>query len=97
MIATDAITDKIDSLRRGFSARRTGRLQDLRDVRSLIEGGDVYTRVLNLTSGYSDVYERGRRDGANYAGRFPVRRAIEATDVRSFIDAAMNKGLSGAK
>jgi hypothetical protein len=35
---------------------------------------------------YDDIVERGRKDGANYQGRFPYRRGIEATNIQTDTD-----------
>lgn len=35
---------------------------------------------------YDDIVERGRKDGANYPGRFPYRKGIEMTDVKATTD-----------
>jgi hypothetical protein len=44
---------------------------------------------------YDDVLERGRKDGANYPGRFNYKRGIEATDVGRIADSFANEAFRG--
>jgi hypothetical protein len=66
---------------RGNVTRRSGTYQDAIGVREAQMRGDVRTVTIDAPAadGYSDVYERGRRN-ANYEGRYAVKRAIEQAD-----------------
>lgn len=44
---------------------------------------------------YDDVLERGRKDGADYPGRFNYKSGIEATDVGRIADAFANEAFRG--
>jgi hypothetical protein len=44
---------------------------------------------------YDDVLERGRKDGANYPGRFNYKRGIEQTDVERIADSFANEAFRG--
>jgi hypothetical protein len=44
---------------------------------------------------YDDVLERGRKDGADYPGRFNYKRGIEATDVERIADSFANEAFRG--
>lgn len=44
---------------------------------------------------YDDVLERGRKDGANYPGRFNYQRGIEATDFENIADAFADEAFRG--
>lgn len=70
---------------------------DSRTYLDAVEPGEPFTEGGGLTviieapeaRGYSDVVERGRRDGSQ-AGRFPAKRGVEASegDIKAGLDRA---------
>lgn len=70
---------------------------DSRTYLDSVEPGDAFNAGEGLTviieapeaRGYSDVVERGRRDGSQ-AGRFPAQRGVEASegDIKAGLDRA---------
>lgn len=57
--------------------------------------GDIRTRMLMSDTGYSDVYERGRKDIPAYYGRYAAQKGVKAADSR--IKGALSEAANRAK
>jgi hypothetical protein len=52
------------------------------NIQSATRSGDIRTRMLESATGYSDVYEQGRKDVPAYYGRYVAQKGVKAADSR---------------
>lgn len=50
------------------------------NIQAAMQSGDIRTRMLESSTGYSDVYERGRKDVPAYYGRYVAQKGVKAAD-----------------
>lgn len=81
--------DDADGNRTGTLRRSYG----VGNIQAALITGDVRTRVLESGTGYSDIYERGRRDVPAYYGRYVAQKAIDgaASAIETTLSEAADK------
>lgn len=67
----DADGNRTGNLRRSYGAG---------NIQAALQSGDVRTRILESGTGYSDVYERGRKDIPAYYGRYVAQKAVTGAE-----------------